>query len=299
MVSNRDRQRAAARARLEQKMAERAELAHRRRRTQTLIGAAAGALVLLVGVVWLVVAVASSDDPKKNKTVASGCVWNPLTDPNDPSASPAAGTRDVGTPDKDVPRSGRSVMTMNTNLGVIEFEMDASKAPCAVASFKYLASKQFYDGTKCHRLVPSITALQCGDPVGDGTGGPSYRYDEENTPGSDVKPAYPQGSVAVAKAQQKGTNGSQFFFVYGASSQLPGDYTLLGTVTKGLDIIQKIGEGGHDGSFDEGGSGRPKTELVLQKVTVSAAGENTQPAPSGTPAASSPAATEPSSPLAS
>ncbi len=267
MVSNRDRQRAAARARLERQMAERAEQMRRRRRLQTMLGAGAGTLVLIVGVVWLVVAVGSPGNKPKAEAKASGCIWNPAVDPSaSPAQSAPPGIKDVGTPPTDVPHSGTEVMTLTTNLGVVKVEMDAAKTPCTAASFAYLASKNFFNDTKCHRLVPEISALQCGDPAGDGTGGPSYKFADENLP-SGKNPPYPKGSVAMANAGAN-TNGSQFFFVYNDSS-LSANYSLFGKVTEGLDIIEQVAAGGHDDAYAESaGGGHPNIEFVITSMTV-------------------------------
>jgi peptidyl-prolyl cis-trans isomerase B (cyclophilin B) len=280
VTSNRDRdRRAAARARLEREMALRADAARQRRRTQTIIAGAAAGVILVGAIVWIAIAV-GGDDGNGDPTVApsagessapTSCDYRPLIDPS-ASASASAeplppGAKEVGKPDANVPRSGKQIMTLMTNLGEIQIEMDLAKTPCTAGSFAYLAGKKFFDNTKCHRLVPDIGALQCGDPGGDGTGGPTYRYADENLP-TNRRPAYPEGVVAMANAGP-GTNGSQFFFVY-KDSALPAQYSLFGKIIKGLDIVKKVGEGGDDGAYaQQSGGGRPKTEIVLQAVTVS------------------------------
>jgi peptidyl-prolyl cis-trans isomerase B (cyclophilin B) len=278
MTSNRDRQRANARARLERDMAERAERRRKSRRTQTAIAIGAGSLVVIVGVVWVVVAF--TGDKKKSPTAsASGsaaptsCKWNPLVDPSaSPKPSLPPTLKNVGTPPTTgEPRSGTQVMTMTTNLGAVKVEVDTAKAPCAAESFTYLAGKKFFDNTKCHRMVTSgIYVLQCGDPSATGTGGPTYRFNEENLP-TDKRPAYPEGIVALAKTQDPGTSGSQFFIVY-KDSELPADYTILGRVTEGLDIIKKVAAAGviPDPQAQSAGDGAPKMEVKIQTLTMSA-----------------------------
>ncbi len=278
MTYNRDRQRANARARLERDMADRAERRRKLRRRQTAIAIGAGSLVVIVGLVWLVVAV-TGDKKKTPAASASGsatptsCKWNPLVDPSaSPKPSLPPTIKNVGTPPATgEPRSGTQVMTMNTNLGAIKVEVDTAKAPCAAASFTYLAGKKFFDNTKCHRMVTSgIYVLQCGDPSATGTGGPAYRFNEENLP-TDKRPAYPEGVVALAKTQDPGTSGSQFFIVY-KDSELPADYTILGRVTEGLDIIKKVAAAGviPDPQAQSAGDGAPKTEVKIQSLTMSA-----------------------------
>jgi peptidyl-prolyl cis-trans isomerase B (cyclophilin B) len=261
-------------------MALRAETAKKRRRTQTFIAAGAAAAVLVGAIVWIAIATTGDDDgdptvapsgPESTSASPTTCDYRPLIDPSasgSGSPEPLPSTaKEVGRPDPNVPRSGKQTMTIVTNLGEIQIEMDLAKTPCTAGSFAYLAGKKFFDNTKCHRLVPDIGALQCGDPGGDGTGGPTYRFADENLP-TNRRPAYPEGAVAMANSGPD-TNGSQFFFVY-KDSPLQAQYSLWGKVTKGLDIVKKVGEGGDDGAYaQQAGGGHPKTEIIFQTVTVS------------------------------
>jgi peptidyl-prolyl cis-trans isomerase B (cyclophilin B) len=272
-------------------MAERAALAARRRKRGAIIGAVAATVVVLGLVIWLVAtsgdkkpspaASASASPSASGSAAAAGCVWHP--DPN-PSASPApppnANLKDVGTPPiNGEPRTGTRDMTINTNLGAIVVQLDLAKAPCTAASFSYLAGKHFFDGSSCHRLVnktgsdpqtqqpTDFHVLQCGDPTGTGQGGPKYKFDNEYVP-TDLRPAYPAGVVAMANSGQPGTNGSQFFIVFG-DTLLDPNYTIFGKVTGGLDIAQKVGAAGDDGAFEPNpGGGHPKTKLTFTTVTV-------------------------------
>jgi peptidyl-prolyl cis-trans isomerase B (cyclophilin B) len=276
--SIKDRQRAAARARLEKEMAERAAAAHKRRQRQAIIGSAI-AVVVIAGVgIWLVTTLKSG----KDKTSAASstpagtvaCTWSP----QDPSSG--AKIVDVGTPPKNAPNVGTDTLTIDTNLGAITATVDKSKAPCTAAAFTYLSSKKFWDGTKCHRLTTAgIKVLQCGDPSAkgkgyrktDGSGGPSFRYAEENKPvGKD--PTYPAGTIAMAKTQEPGSTGSQFFLVYESipAASLPADYTILGTVTKGLDIVNAVAKAGTDNANGKG-DGHPKKEVDIKTMTMAAA----------------------------
>lgn len=96
------------------------------------------------------------------------------------------------------PRSGIAAMTITTNLGVIEIEIDLAKTPCTAASFRHLGAKDFYRDSACHRMLDQeIFILQCGDPFGDNTGGPSYAFADENLPGSRLGQAVPPWLTAV------------------------------------------------------------------------------------------------------
>jgi peptidyl-prolyl cis-trans isomerase B (cyclophilin B) len=274
--SIKDRQRAAARARLEKEMAERATAARKRRQRQAIIGTAIAVVVAAGAAVWIVTAL--HHDDKKKKATASGapagtvsCTWTPA------SASSGGKIKDVGTPPATAPNVGTETMTLNTNLGKIAATIDLTKSPCTGASFSYLASKQFLDGTKCHRMVneANFQVLQCGDPFAkgkgyrttDGTGGPSYTMAEENLP-TDTKNPYPAGSIAMANTGQPGSTGSQFF-ICTKDTQLPASYTLLGKITTGLDIAQAVIKAGDDEAFKaQAGGGHPKKELDITTMTV-------------------------------
>ena len=127
-----------------------------------------------------------------------------------------------------------------------------------------LATQGFYDDTPCPRLVTGqgLQVLQCGDPTGSGSGGPGYRYAEEPPQGLAPSPLSPQaanysrGLVAMAKASDPGTTGSQFFLVYGDSA-LPPEYSVVGRIaTPGLEVLDRVGAGGDDGS-NQAGRRRP------------------------------------------
>ena len=280
MSSIKDRQRAAARARLEKEMAERAEAARRRRQRQAIIGSAIAVVVIAGGAIWLVTALNKGDGKKATPSAAAApagtvaCTWNPV------DATSGAKVVNVGTPPKFAPNTGADTLTINTNLGPITAAVNQAKSPCTAAAFTYLASKKFWDGTKCHRLTTAgIKVLQCGDPTAkgkgyrttDGTGGPSFQYAEENLP-TGKNPTYPAGTIAMAKTSSPATTGSQFFIVYAdiAASALPAEYTVLGTLTKGLDIVQAVAKAGSDNANGQG-DGHPKKELDIKSLTMAAA----------------------------
>jgi peptidyl-prolyl cis-trans isomerase B (cyclophilin B) len=157
------------------------------------------------------------------------------------------------TPLSEQPAAGKQVMTIVTNLGPITAEIDTEGAPCTAGSFTYLAKDGYFDGQQCHRLTTDgIWVLQCGDPDARGAieagtpemagaGSPGYQYEEENLP-VEAEGNYPAGTIAMANAGP-GTTGSQFFIVYEDTS-LPADYTILGQVTSGLDIVEQVAAAG-------------------------------------------------------
>jgi peptidyl-prolyl cis-trans isomerase B (cyclophilin B) len=279
-----DRQRAAARARLEREMAERqAQAAKRRRRRYEILGGV-GVLAVIAAVVIVVVNVTggSSKAPAAAASQAAAtCKWTPDPALTATGAQHNPDLKNTGSPPlTTVPHNGTRAMTLDTSQGKIVITLDVSKAPCSAESFTYLAGKGFFDNTKCHRLTTAgIYVLQCGDPSGTGRGGPSYYYPHENLP-TDQQPNYPAGVVAMANAGNKDQNGSQFFIVYQDTpvssdengqlqSNLQSDYTVIGTVTSGLDIVQKVGKAGAVASSpSDPTDGAPKLPVTIKTATV-------------------------------
>ncbi len=186
-----------------------------------------------------------------------------------PSPTDAAGQNQGDVPSADLAedRSWTGTLTLNgIPLGV---ELDGAAAPQAVSSEISLAQQGFYDGVSCHRLTTSgLFVLQCGDPSGDGTGGPGYSYGPvENAPADGL---YRAGTIAMARQSGNGySQGSQFFIVY-EDTTLPSDaaggYTVLGTVTSGLDQLRSavIDAGTADGS----GDGAPAVPVTIDSFTL-------------------------------
>jgi len=129
-----------------------------------------------------------------------------------------------------------------TNLGGFAIRLDVEDSPCVTSSFASLVREHFFDGTVFHRIVPGFV-IQGGDPSATGTGGPGYTV-------TDVPPAnslYTEGVVAMAKSptEPRGAAGSQFFIVTATNAGLQPDYAILGVVTKGLKVVERIGRLGN------------------------------------------------------
>jgi peptidyl-prolyl cis-trans isomerase B (cyclophilin B) len=183
-----------------------------------------------------------------------------------PTPSPSA-TATAPPPSASGNRTWTGTLTLNsTTLGI---SLDGKKAPQAVASFVTLAKKGFYSGLSCHRLTTGAThILQCGDPKGDGSGGPGYSFGPiENAPKNAV---YPTGTIAMARQSGNASSqGSQFFLVTATSSfpnDAAGGYTVFGHVTSGLPaLISAITSKGVAGSADDGA---PKVATKITGLTV-------------------------------
>ena len=165
-------------------------------------------------------------------------------------------------PKERLPGGRTYTATVATNCGTFAFELDVEEAPRTAASFVALARDGFYDGLGFHRIAPGFV-IQGGDPAGDGSGGPGYSVEE--APSESLK--YEEGVVAMAKtgAEPAGTSGSQFFVVTAEDAQLPPDYALLGKVTSGQDVVDKIGVVETDPSTEA-----PVEPVVITSVKVSA-----------------------------
>ena len=163
-------------------------------------------------------------------------------------------------PRKNLDRDKNYDVTVRTNCGEFTFRLDVESAPNTAASFVALAEDDFFDDTVFHRIVTDFV-IQGGDPTGTGTGGPGYKTVDE--PPSDAR--YTKGVVAMAKAgnEPPGTAGSQFYVVTAEDAGLPPDYAVLGKVTKGLDVVERIGQ---LGSATQ--EGTPTQVVVIQDVSV-------------------------------
>ena len=182
-----------------------------------------------------------------------------------PEATPEAAPA-VDLPNAGITESNKATISFTTNQGEIVIETTPSLAPLTVNAIAALAQKNYFDKTICHRLTTEgIFVLQCGDPTGTGTGGPGFNIPDENLPEA-VENNYPAGTVAMANAGP-GTSGSQFFLVYQDTTLGP-DYTIWGSITSGLDILQTIASAG---VVDGGADGAPATGVTIEstKVTIS------------------------------
>jgi len=146
-----------------------------------------------------------------------------------------------------------------TTVGSIIVKVDGGLSPIATGNFVALAGCGFYDGVIFHRVVPGFV-IQGGDPTGSGSGGPGYTIQDEP-----VVTAYKRGTVAMARSQQPNSVGSQFFIVLDDSAEASlvaaNTYQIIGSVTSGMDVVDKIAAAAD--------AERPSNPVVMTKVTVS------------------------------
>ena len=146
--------------------------------------------------------------------------------------------------------------TLHTSEGPVELELFPDEAPKTVENFTRLAGEGFYDGLKFHRVIPDFM-IQGGCPLGTGTGGPGYTFEDEFNQHKIVR-----GALAMANAGPN-TNGSQFFIVTkDEASWLDGKHTVFGEVTSGMDAVDAI-EGLPTGAGDQ-----PEEPAVIERVEL-------------------------------
>ena len=289
-----EQRRATAKRKLDRQL-ERRATKERQRRIYTIVGSIVAAIVV-IGAIAATVVVTNRDSGTKTATPAA---TTPTTaaQPNTPAApgqlpAPAApanvgancqypASQDKASKPNNPPRTGKVPTepaqvsaSMATNQGNIGLQLDNAKSPCTVNSFASLAQQGFFNDTPCHRLTTSggLAVLQCGDPTGQGTGGPGYQFDNEY-PTNQFQPddpklgqpvVYPRGTLAMANAGP-GTNGSQFFLVY-KDSQLPPNYTMFGTIDQtGLATLDKIAAAG---TADGSPAGKPKNDVHVKSILL-------------------------------
>ncbi|GJO36611.1 putative peptidyl-prolyl cis-trans isomerase [Mycobacterium marinum] len=292
MPTNQQR-RATAKRKLERQLERRAKQA-KRRRILMIVGSAVAAVAVIAAVVVVVVinkgdhkttasASPSSSEPTSSAAAPADDSVPPLPAFR-PSANLGVNCQYPASPDKAAkpakpPRSGKVPTepaqvsaSMMTSQGKVGLMLANNESPCTVNSFASLAQQGFFKDTKCHRLTtsPTLSVLQCGDPKGDGTGGPGYQFANEyptdqyppNDPALRQPVIYPRGTLAMANAGPD-TNSSQFFMVY-RDSQLPPQYTVFGTIqADGLETLDKIAKAGVAGGGEDG---PPALDVTIKSV---------------------------------
>jgi len=286
LAGNKDRERRRARERYERQREERLQ---RRAKIRQRTGIASAVVLVLGLVAGLTIAFIGGGSPKASSSPSAKATHSASATPSASTvAEPAthctytpSGTaaKKVSLPPATPDYKATYTATINTNLGKIEIALLNSKATCTVNSFVHLASADFWNGSQCHRVTTQggLYVLQCGDPYAKatakltcgtsagspGTGGPGYEFNDENLTGA----TYKTGTVAMANSGAN-TNGSQFFLVYKNSTLSP-NYTPFGTITSGLDILQKVANAGVSCTYNgDPGDGAPKEKVIIDSVTI-------------------------------
>jgi peptidyl-prolyl cis-trans isomerase B (cyclophilin B) len=266
------------------KLAARRQAERRRRRRQRLLAGAIAAAVALGGGGFAAAALLTGGSP--------GPANRPSPTPTPPASStpsatgvacgakaPAAAAKVASfngkykkPPKTTISTKKTYVATMRTSCGTITIALDPKDAPNTVNSLVFLARQHFFDGSTFHRIAKNFV-IQGGDPTGQGSGGPGYSTVDAPPKGA----MYPVGTMAMAKTSSDpaGTSGSQFFIVTSASAQSAlapggvGAYAIVGHVTSGMDVVQKIAALPIKGG---GTDGFPAQTVYIDKVTIKVEG---------------------------
>jgi peptidyl-prolyl cis-trans isomerase B (cyclophilin B) len=212
---------------------------------------------ILIGLIIIVVAIGGYfylKSPKGNQ-VTENTQTNPSPTPEptptpEPSPTPTTPTE-------------KSVAVIETSMGTFEITLEGKAAPKTVANFIKLSKDKFYENLIFHRVVKQtgFHLIQGGDPAGNGSGGPGYTIPAE------IGLKHTKGAVATARTgdqinPEKASSGSQFYIVEEDIPFLDGNYTVFGYVTKGMDVVEKIGQ------VETDANDKPKTAVVIKKITI-------------------------------
>jgi peptidyl-prolyl cis-trans isomerase B (cyclophilin B) len=172
--------------------------------------------------------------------------------------APEPKTDSFKAPKQVLKKGEEATVVVKTSCGTFEIALDTERAPKTANSFAFLAEEGFYDDLTFHRVAPGFV-IQGGDPEGTGTGGPGYSVDEK--PPANL--AYTKGLVAMAKssAEPPGRSGSQFYVVTAPDAGLPPEYALVGKVSEGYDVVEKIDA---LGTPEE----KPKQTVLIEEMTL-------------------------------
>ena len=192
-----------------------------------------GVIVSLIGVIGLLVVKPTSqpDSARISNPLSSD---TPIVKEPVRTASKAAQSiqAEVTSPPAPFDMNKTYIAILHTEKGDITIALNAKATPKTVENFVTLARRKFYDGTIFHRVIAGFM-IQGGDPRGDGTGGPGYRFADEPFAGE-----YTRGTVAMANSGPD-TNGSQFFIMH-ADTPIPKNYVIFARVTKGIEVVYAI-----------------------------------------------------------
>lgn len=211
--------------------------------------------------------VKSSDERKPNEEVSADklTVQTPQAAPQNENQSQTAPPQEAiennskQPPAMQIDQNKAYSAVLKTTEGEITVDLDAKKTPVTVNNFVSLAKEGFYNGTIFHRVIKDFM-IQGGDPSGDGTGGPGYKFADEPFDGE-----YTRGTVAMANSGPN-TNGSQFFIMH-KDYALPKNYVIFGHVSKGIEVVDKIAEAPVTSSGG-GENSKPESPVTVQSVEI-------------------------------
>jgi cyclophilin family peptidyl-prolyl cis-trans isomerase len=179
------------------------------------------------------------------------------------TAKPALESMPTTKTEENKPLTGKELMVIKVkDYGTIKIQLFPKDAPKNVANVVKLAKSGFYDGLKFHRVIAGFM-IQGGDPNGDGTGGPGYTIPAEISP--TLK--HLKGTMAMARLPDqvnpdKASSGSQFYICLAPQPHLDNNYTIIGKVVEGIDVVDAIGK------VKTGPRDMPVKDVIMEKVTI-------------------------------
>jgi len=213
---------------------------------------------IIVTIGLLIFGVSKDNSPKENQldNVLKGLNAQQQVSNNESKGSQKMDKSKMPIPTQVINPEKKYTAVFNTNMGSFKVSLYAKTTPLTVNNFVYLAKNKFYDGLIFHRIIADFM-IQGGDPLGNGTGGPGYRFQDEKSDKKIVK-----GSLAMANSGPN-TNGSQFFIVTAKETPyLDGKHTNFGEVISGLDVVEKIGV------VKTGANDKPVSDVILNSVEI-------------------------------
>ncbi|MBS1878223.1 MAG: peptidylprolyl isomerase [Actinobacteria bacterium] len=214
-----------------------------------------GVFALVAVAIVAIILASRSGGSSSDSTTASGQVGKNGCEKVE---APEPRQESLKAPTQKVKKGEKLTAVVETSCGNFDIALNTTQAPKTTNSFAYLAEEGFYEDLTFHRIVPEFV-IQGGDPEGTGAGGPGYKVTEK--PPANL--AYTKGIVAMAKSSTEppGTSGSQFFVVTGADAGLPPEYALVGKVSSGMDVVERIGK---LGTPEE----KPKQTVLIKNIKI-------------------------------
>lgn len=208
-------------------------------------------ILLAIGVIGLIGLIVYKPNSKPTSPVLSN------TQTESPTPMPTPNAKQYSKAEQVIKPGKSYTAILKTTAGEIVVEL-SNDTPVTTNNFVFLAKEKFYDGVIFHRTIPGFM-IQGGDPTGTGSGGPGYRFEDE-----DFKGEYKRGVIAMANAGPN-TNGSQFFIMH-ADYPLPPNYVIFGMVKSGLEAVDKIATA--ETLKDGRENSKPKTPVKIESIEI-------------------------------
>ena len=212
-------------------------------------------MTVLLGALCLTGCGSTDNNTAADRNVSSAAVSSPAADAESNVAS--------DNEDSDLLSGKHHIKIKVKDYGTISVELDADVAPITVTNFVDLAKDGFYDGLTFHRIISGFM-IQGGDTLGNGTGGTDKTEFSEN--GVENSISHVRGTISMARSQDYDSASSQFFIMHKDNPGLDGQYAAFGTVTKGMEVVDKICEDTQ--VEDENGTVAAENQPVIKSIKV-------------------------------